>query len=327
MQSTLLHVLLIDDGDMDSVISQGLLVNNPIVKIQIARAITLDAAMAHVECQPTDVILLNVSDSPGTSLKSLEELQRRAPAVPVVVMLADMEAQTGLRAIQLGAQDIVSKNSFSGSQLVCSLMFAFARQSKLLGLRDAAHIDQLTGLSNRRCFIETFDGFVNSERVVERTYCLALLDVDHFKWFNDQHGHVGGDLALKHLGALLRRELAEEDLVFRYGGEEFAILIDLPLDQTRNRLESLLKSLESEAFEVQSQSVRVTASVGLTQLVCGESYQQALQRCDEALYSAKAGGRNQVTLADHLVAQPRMHSRSAGHRLSEAAGKRRQIGV
>ncbi len=325
MQSTLLHVLLIESGDIDAVITEGLLVNNPIIQIEVTRVRLLEEALAYLKCSPVDVVLLGISDSLG--LDALQQLQHSAAELPVVVLTSDVDAEVGLQAIQLGAQDVLSKSLISGSHLVQSMVFASARQSKLKGLRDAAHVDQLTELSNRRCFIETFNALVSSERVGKAEHCLALLDIDHFKMLNDNYGHLGGDLALRHLGKILHRELADNNRVFRYGGEEFALLLAMPLDVARWRLEQLLKTIEADAIEVESQRMKVTASIGVTCVLRSDTYQQALQRCDEALYSAKARGRNQVITAEDCIAHPRMLGRALGHRAPELQEKRRQIYV
>lgn len=159
--------------------------------------------------------------------------------------------------------------------------------------------DQLTGALNRRGLEEMFD--TEAARATRRgsPLCVALLDVDNFKQLNDSLGHQVGDEALRHLVAVVRRNLRPQDSTARYGGEEFVILYpELDLDQATVALTRLQRELTKTFFLAENQKVMITFSGGVTAWQPGESADAVLKRADAAMYQAKQTGKNKV------VAQP-----------------------
>ncbi|WP_458120073.1 sensor domain-containing diguanylate cyclase [Paenibacillus sp. Z6-24] len=159
--------------------------------------------------------------------------------------------------------------------------------------------DGLTGLWNRRYFDESLHQLMS--RVVNvdaerRLLCLILLDVDHFKSFNDNWGHQEGDLVLKHLGRVLNDYCRPGDTTVRYGGEEFAVLLpDTSLYEARSVAERLRRLIELES---PSRKYSVTASFGVAEWDGVQSAEQLIQEADNALYRAKDEGRNRVCCSD-----------------------------
>jgi diguanylate cyclase (GGDEF)-like protein len=127
-----------------------------------------------------------------------------------------------------------------------------------------------------------------------------MIDLDHFKRLNDQHGHPGGDEALRKVSeSLLRNFLRKEDFVARYGGEEFAVvLMDASPSDAKNLAERLRKAVRSIGMEYRGVPVPLTVSVGVSSLVPGETAALWIERADQALYAAKANGRDRVEIAD-----------------------------
>ncbi len=162
--------------------------------------------------------------------------------------------------------------------------------------RQLADTDGLTKLMNRRAFLSSMHGEL--PRCDRHGYPLALLllDVDHFKRINDVHGHGMGDKVLAALGATLKEQMRDSDFVARWGGEEFVVALTstddagglIAAERVRHAVESL--ALETETGE----RVPVTVSVGLAARARGEAFDRLIARADEAMYAAKAGGRNRV---------------------------------
>jgi diguanylate cyclase (GGDEF)-like protein len=174
----------------------------------------------------------------------------------------------------------------------------FAVAQKRL-LQDAL-TDTLTQLPNRRNGLD----FLASEWVFSQSSgsplaCL-MLDIDHFKRINDGYGHAAGDAVLRQLGEILRRASRAEDMVFRYGGEEFsAILTNAPLRIALQIGERIRMLVEKATFEWEEQTIPVTLSVGVAVASSNDSDSLALiQAADSALYRAKENGRNCVVAAD-----------------------------
>lgn len=156
-------------------------------------------------------------------------------------------------------------------------------------LGEQARLDALTGLANRRALGTALDQALADGG----DFCLALLDIDHFKKINDTHGHVAGDAVLVRVAAALRETAAERGLLARYGGEEFAWLLPgTAPGQARLHCERM-----REAVACASRDLPVTISAGVTAGVAGDGLADVMQRADRALYAAKRGGRNRVVLA------------------------------
>jgi diguanylate cyclase len=158
-----------------------------------------------------------------------------------------------------------------------------------------AMTDSLTGLGNRRAFDSEL-----SRRIAEferrgTALCLAILDVDHFKKFNDAHGHLAGDEVLRLVGETLKQAARSTDFVARYGGEEFAIVMpQANVVEALNGAERIRTAIQHAYCQFEGKELRVTASFGIAPMLIGESAATLVQSADEALYDAKQGGRNQV---------------------------------
>jgi diguanylate cyclase (GGDEF)-like protein len=181
-----------------------------------------------------------------------------------------------------------------------SLALAISNLRLRESLRHQAIRDQLTGLFNRRYLIETLERELL--RAAARNQCLtvAMVDIDHFKQFNDIFGHAAGDAVLAKLGVTLREWTRGEDIVARYGGEEFAIVLpDIPAELAFERLESLRQTIRSITIEYHGQLLPpLTISAGIAAYPLHAIDRDALINiADQALYSSKEGGRNRVTIA------------------------------
>lgn len=173
----------------------------------------------------------------------------------------------------------------------------------LLCLRDQMRecllsFDSLTGVMTRR----PFDQILHAESSrAERTgepCCLALMDIDHFKSVNDNHGHIAGDRVLRNVAQFLVHQLRPYDSICRYGGEEFLICLPATeLEQASAIMDRERMELEAHDIEYeQDQYLRVTASVGVACLSTTDGYEDCLREADDALYRAKNRGRNQVCI-------------------------------
>lgn len=178
------------------------------------------------------------------------------------------------------------------------VVFDITQKKKLEDkLAQLATIDELTGLPNRR------DGMVklkilhkDSERK-KRPYCIAMIDIDHFKWVNDQYGHANGDLVLRAFANLAKNLLRSSDVCFRFGGDEFIVLLpETELDEGFSVVERLRKAWAGTRLTLPDcQLIYSTMSIGLTQNSANcISFEQLLQASDKALYDAKNAGRNRT---------------------------------
>lgn len=153
--------------------------------------------------------------------------------------------------------------------------------------------DELTGLPNRRTFESELSRL--HEEYVQRnnSFSLMMVDVDHFKSVNDQHGHQAGDAVLVELGSLLAKQVREKDIAARYGGEEFVILLPFTTDFDAKLIaERIRKACSAKSFSIEGKQHRITVSVGVSAVMPDTTRESTVQRADLALYAAKNAGRD-----------------------------------
>ncbi|MFZ4287444.1 diguanylate cyclase [Variovorax sp. HJSM1_2] len=173
-------------------------------------------------------------------------------------------------------------------------------------LHELATRDSLTGLSNRRHFLALAEHAMARAHRHKRPLALVLIDIDHFKQINDIHGHDAGDKVLVRVGELLRRTCREEDIVARWGGEEFLLMLPDNDHAGAQKLaerfrivaqdQRLTLDLRAPDAVITEQGISFTVSLGVTEVLPYEALNDAIARSDKALYSAKTGGRNRVVV-------------------------------
>jgi diguanylate cyclase (GGDEF)-like protein len=167
------------------------------------------------------------------------------------------------------------------------------------GLRRLATVDELTGVLNRRGIEKS----LAADGMRGREVALLVLDIDHFKRINDDHGHDSGDLVIRRVAAVIAENTREQDIVGRWGGEEFVVAcIDCPPQHAMVVAEKIRQRIEACSFGL-CHHVAVTASVGVAMMGGGDDFPSAFRRADAALYRAKAGGRNCIVF-DDAVEEP-----------------------
>ena len=202
-------------------------------------------------------------------------------AIPVHVKVTSM-VELGQRVgVEVVFQDITERK---------------AMEARLIEL---ATTDSLTGLPNRRHFIERITQELNRIHRFGKSACLLMLDLDHFKLVNDRYGHASGDFVLKSFAKMMRAQLRQTDMAGRLGGEEFAILLpETELDSAgifADRLRQRLASLPQNTGDIE---FWVTVSIGYTSLSASDKHvDEALARADQALYRAKENGRNRIEVS------------------------------
>lgn len=181
--------------------------------------------------------------------------------------------------------------------LLAASLLAFAVVTRTQELVRLSTRDPLTGLFNRGYFHERVTSEVSRAQRSGRPLTIAMVDVDHFKSFNDSHGHAAGDLVLQAIAAALRRSFRRTDIVSRYGGEEFVIAMpDTDAGAAGRKLEGLRQSIEDTVIQTSAgKTVNVTISGGLAGFPSdGMKEEELLAIADARLFQAKGGGRNRI---------------------------------
>lgn len=168
-------------------------------------------------------------------------------------------------------------------------------------LRKERDTDPLTGLANRRLFMQHVERIIGKGREQKKSVAFAMIDVDHFKSYNDLYGHLAGDDALKQVARVLNSSLRRpEDIAARIGGEEFGLFFyDCSVQQAKPALDLIRKRIADLNIQHNGSPVStcLTISVGVAERMDDEVFEQLFRRADQSLYNSKATGRDQVTMA------------------------------
>lgn len=193
------------------------------------------------------------------------------------------------RFIKSGANDYIAK-PYCHEEFFCRVIQNVEHIENISLIRQAANIDHLTGIPNRRHFFTRVNA---SLRIAPKQVGVAILDIDHFKGINDNHGHQAGDLVLKHVAKSLQSHFEGFHLC-RFGGEEFCVFFTgVAIDTMSEKLEKFRMMLENNALTVEGKTLSCTVSVGISDQFSGD-INDTIRDADAHLYKAKESGRNQV---------------------------------
>ena len=161
-----------------------------------------------------------------------------------------------------------------------------------------ARTDPLTGLSNRRDFLEKLQFEITRFERTQIPFSIILCDIDDFKQVNDQYGHDSGDYVLAGIADIMKSTIRKQDIVGRWGGEEFILLLpDAQLGGGKRAAESIRKNIEAKSFHFNNNIFSVTMTFGVSQFDGSMDMVTCIKKADEALYSGKGVGKNRVILA------------------------------
>lgn len=159
----------------------------------------------------------------------------------------------------------------------------------------AARTDALTGLANRRVFDDEIAALTSQFNEQGTPFAVTILDIDHFKNFNDTHGHQVGDLVLQHAAKVYLASVPETDIVTRFGGEEFAVIHPATtVEEAARRADAIREALDNSRIHCDGKELHVTVSLGVAQPNVHEQPTDLIERADSALYAAKEAGRNRT---------------------------------
>ena len=255
---------------------------------------TFEKALSHLVNNLSDTLEQSAKQTNSYSealMGNLSELVSHGVDEAVAPVLNDLSAN---------ASAICTANSEFQGQLSLAQAEINTLKAELENSKREASTDPLTGLFNRRVFETIYEQFVDSNQDSD-DLALIMMDIDKFKLFNDEHGHLVGDQILKFVGKLLKAECEEPVVPVRLGGEEFVLFCpNINIEQAYQIAEKIRAKLASSQFSSKRTGQKippVTASFGVALKKPEEMLKQIIDRADEALYAAKDAGRNQVKLA------------------------------
>lgn len=202
---------------------------------------------------------------------------------------------------QLGELKLMRRQKFAEQELkiletvLCCLIYPLKNATLFHQALNLAFTDPLTQTRNRSAFNDTVRREIRLAHRTGKHLSVIFLDIDHFKRINDNYGHQCGDLALASVAKWVKESIRSSDIVFRYGGEEFVVLLsETDLQGAELLAERIRKNIENHIFAYGLDSIRLTVSLGASSLRGDDSLEDFINRADHAMYKAKQTGRNRV---------------------------------
>ncbi|WP_316861654.1 PleD family two-component system response regulator [uncultured Cohaesibacter sp.] len=272
------------------------------------------AALRRCDEEEFDCVLINMSMRTFDPLRLCAQIRsvESARIVPILVLVQESDEKRIMRAFDLGVNDYICQ-PVDRNELVARIKTQVLRKRYTDALRESiqhtmelAIMDGLTQLYNRRYMTTHLNSLLLAAREKEKPLSVLLMDIDFFKSVNDTHGHDAGDEVLQEFSQRMRKNTRGIDLVCRYGGEEFVVIMpDTDHSLAMVVAERIRKKVSEKPFIIHKgrQMIDVTVSIGLASSFKGnETQDELLKKADEALYQAKQDGRNRVVVANIAAA-------------------------
>ena len=292
-------ILIVDD---DVAIKESVEEYLEILNYNVKSAGNAVQALEILDSFKADVVLTDIMMQGMDGLELTRKI-KESYNIDVMVMTGYSAEYSYEEAVQAGASDFIFKPfrfeelDLRINRVLREASFKKERAKLLKKLEKLAITDALTGLYNSRHFFSQIKTEINRHNRYSHALSLLILDIDFFKKYNDTWGHLGGDEVLMRIGKTIKSCMRSMDTAYRYGGEEFAILLPETGLQRACVVGARIKdSISSQIFEPEpGKKASITVSLGATELVEGEDFKSFINRSDKALYKSKDTGRNKLT--------------------------------
>jgi diguanylate cyclase (GGDEF)-like protein len=286
-------IVIVDDDPVLAALHAGILRS---AGMRVCVVSDPNDALGVIEATRPDLVLMDVQmpEIDGIELARIIRQSRQHVTVPIVFLSVEQDVGRQIEASRYGGDIFINKPV--DPRFLISLVRMRADRARTL--RSMIERDSLTGLYNHGQFKERLILEFERSRRTGSHLSFAMIDIDHFKKVNDSYGHPVGDRVIRGLASLLATRLRRTDVVGRYGGEEFGVLLlDTPADAAITVIDNVRQMLCSAPFDASGESFTVTFSAGIAAAAASDGPEDFIADADRALYVAKLGGRNRVELA------------------------------
>jgi diguanylate cyclase (GGDEF)-like protein len=258
---------------------------------------SLEVVQMVSEIKP-DVILLDIvmPGMDGFEVCSLLKKNYETMDIPIIMVTARTDGMDIKKSLELGAFDYIKK-PIDEIEVIARVQSALRFKDYQDKLKEMAMKDSLTGIYNHALLVDLLEKEFLKQKRKNGNLCFVMIDIDHFKNINDNYGHMAGDKVLQELSQMLCNLVRGSDIVGRYGGEEFGIILpEISQNDAFHLCDRLRTSVEKNRFQLTDKAVNITISVGASiyNVNSDVNYSEIIKNADQALYSAKAEGRNRV---------------------------------
>ncbi len=290
------NVLIVDDSNVQRNMLKQILIDMKLnVEVATNGVEALDILNSSEKRFSLVLTDYNMPKMDGMELVSKLREEYDKDQLGIIALSSNEESEVITEFIKLGANDYINK-SYSRTEVI-------TRVNAILDLLDLfeenrmmAFKDFLTNLYNRRYFFKTAQNIFDKTKRAKNDIVIAVLDIDRFKTINDTYGHDVGDFSLKRCAEILKETMRGSDLVARFGGEEFCILLeDISYEDTQKLFEKLRLTIENNSIKYEELEIKFTVSIGICYGI-GNTLNEMIKNADESLYESKKGGRNRITL-------------------------------
>ncbi|MBU1863065.1 MAG: diguanylate cyclase [Candidatus Omnitrophica bacterium] len=295
----MLRAIIADDSDFLRKHLKKVLERNGITVVGVAKD-GLEV-LEKAESKLPDIILLDIHMPEMDGYRTCRHLQQRDKTkdIPVLFLTGSAEEESIVTGLAIGAQGYITK-PYKEKELIARIHSAVKIEESKRQIATAALTDTLTGLYNRRFLIQRLKEEISRAKRKNRSLACAMIDIDFFKKINDTYGHDIGDYVLKELAEVVVTNVRGYDIIVRFGGEEFIALF--PETNSAEALQvckRICTKVETHEFKKGEEKISVTVSIGVFCSVETEVFddeERYIKCADEALYKAKAAGRNRVVV-------------------------------
>jgi len=247
-----------------------------------------------LENEEIDLVLLDIMMPEMDGFQVAQKIREKNDRVPIIFITAKTGDTDIEKAYSVGGNDYITK-PFREKEVLARIKLHLKLREYEKELEKLAFYDSLTKLYNRRYFDEIIPKLLKIAKRNHKIISIIMLDIDFFKKVNDNYGHLTGDKILQFLSSKLLSLTRESDIVIRFGGEEFIILLpNTEIAGAKKLAEKIRKEIENSV--VTTENIKFTISLGVTEIQMGEKTNKFLKRVDDSLYEAKNSGRNKVCI-------------------------------
>jgi len=290
-----MRILIVDDDEDDFILLESMLYEALGKISEVVWAKSYNQALELIEHSDFDFYFLDNRLGAELGLGLIQEIKQKFNTAPPIFMLSGIDDhKTDIAAMEQGADDYLIKSQLSAPLLERTIRYSLRDKSLEYRLGKLAHFDGLTGLYNRSIFNELLKTCLDQSMRLKQKFALVTLDLDKFKFINDNYGHPAGDQLLTKTAARLKNCLRGSDIVARLGGDEFSLILrDVKHDNNFLKLVENIINVFDAPFQVDSKPISVTTSMGIA-IYPNDSHtaEGLVSYSDMAMYQAKSAGRN-----------------------------------
>lgn len=293
-----IKILIIDDNRMNCRLLKEILEDEGFT-VEICNESVLSIKYANT-FKP-DIILLDIMmpEMDGFEVCKLLKSNSVLMHIPVIMVTAKTDSADLKKALEIGAFDYIRK-PVDDIEVIARINSAYKYKKINDQLREMAMKDGLTGIYNHTLLVELFEKEAARCRRMNENTAFLMIDVDFFKVINDTYGHLAGDAILRELAETISKSVRVNDIVGRYGGEEFGVVLSgLTEIDTIKVCEKIRRNIDEKQFKYDDISIKITVSIGfcLRRPEDASNINENIRKADEALYNAKKMGRNRVEVS------------------------------